>query len=81
MNKMLYYLFISIVVGFLTGCATQVKTVEKPIYIRTEVPVQCDAKFPEKPVLTNNMVESNLLIMKYIKNLENTLSYCLNKNN
>lgn len=71
MNRLAIDIFLTFVVAFLTSCSMVEK---RPL--TASIPVQCDVATPERPELSGNAVEDNLKIMKYIKELEQSLAFC-----
>lgn len=60
-----------------SGCTTKTEIVKEIEYVYVSTPVPCETQMPQKPVLTNNPVETNLNILYYIKELEIELEKCM----
>ncbi len=56
-----------------SGCSAKVVTEYKPVHI----PVKCDVTPPTKPTATGDIVRDNLLILKYVEQLEQSLKLCI----
>ena len=76
-SKSVVLFFVIAVAICFHGCAAQTKIVKETEYVYVSTPVPREAQMPQKPVLTNNPVETNLNILYYIKELEIELEKCL----
>lgn len=60
---------------FFWSCTPKIVTITE--YKEVKIPVKCNFEMPKKPEPIKNAVEMNLLILKYVEELEVTLRSCL----
>ncbi len=56
-----------------SGCTPKTITQYEQVYI----PIKCDVNIPQKPNDTKDEVKNNLLIINYVKQLEQALKRCM----
>lgn len=71
-EKLVFIIFVIILVLWLFGCAPRVQIEYKPVYI----PTKCIIDYPVKPMPTGNVLQDNLNILEYSERLKLSLKAC-----